>query len=331
MSAITHNNHYVPQFYLKNWSEDNNTIWVYSILVPDKRVPYWENKSIEYIAKWNDFYTRYNGAQETDDFEKWFNKEFESPAEPIINKMIGGKSLTRLEERTLSHYIFAQSVRVPAKVDKFLSQAKNAYDHAVNSLGKIKSLPKFQTSANSTGVPLPIKVSIDREKSEVEIKAAISKSTYLFAVKSLLTKTMPKVDYHHWHVIHAAKGISFPTSDNPVICMNYTNAQEYDFNGGWGKKNANIIFPLSPECLAFTEIGNHKDCSVLDYSEYWSKFFRKIIIEHAFRYVYANTRQRGMLAINPRIINKELFLAEKQRMSDWHEESNRFETNLLSK
>ena len=51
MKDITHRNHYVPQFYLKNWSNDGNKLWVYSLLVPHVKVPYWKEKSIEYLTK----------------------------------------------------------------------------------------------------------------------------------------------------------------------------------------------------------------------------------------------------------------------------------------
>lgn len=40
---ISHRNHYIPQFYLKNWSPDGRTIQTYSILVSNENVPYWTN------------------------------------------------------------------------------------------------------------------------------------------------------------------------------------------------------------------------------------------------------------------------------------------------
>jgi len=80
LNQTTHNNHYIPhipQFYLKNWSKDGNSIFVYSLLVPDFRIPYWNHRKIKFTAVWNDFYTRNEGEKEIDDFEKWFDREFE--------------------------------------------------------------------------------------------------------------------------------------------------------------------------------------------------------------------------------------------------------------
>lgn len=68
----------------------------------------------------------------------------------------------------------------------------------------------------------------------------------------------------------------------------------------WGKENGNIIMPISPKLLLITQIGSNMPGKQLDYSEPWSNFFRKIIIENAYRYVYAIEPQKGMLAINPR-------------------------------
>ena len=60
---IAHRNHYIPQFYLKNWSLDGKTIQTYSILVSNSNIPYWTKQSIKNTAAWNDFYTRVVGAE----------------------------------------------------------------------------------------------------------------------------------------------------------------------------------------------------------------------------------------------------------------------------
>ena len=57
-------------------------------------------------------------------------------------------------------------------------------------------------------------------------------------------------------------------------------------------------------------------------------FFRKIIIEHAHRYVYAIEPQKGMLAINPRRVDASLFEREKGIMAGWHEEQMEAEAQL---
>ena len=332
-TPITHKNHYVPQFYLKNWSQDRKKIWVYSLLVPHSQIPYWKEKSIEYTACWNDFYTQRNGEKEVDEFEKWFNKEFETPAEPIIQKLIENKPITRQEEIRLTHYVMAQNLRVPARVNFILDTAKKSVKKFMDSFSfeNVKREDILNANHNAIDDLLPINVHIDREKQEIEMNTFIGKSVYLYAVKYLLTLTIKKVEHYRWYVIHAADGISFPTSDNPVIFLNYYGNNNYDFNGGWGIKHVNVIMPLSPKCLLFTEIGTKTISRQFDDSIEWSKFFRKIIIEHAYRYVYADSRQKGMLSINPRRVSAKLFNEEQKTMTDWHEYNIKAEQELLNK
>lgn len=331
---ITHKNHYVPQFYLRNWSQDGKKIWVYSLLVPHSKIPYWQEKSIDYTACWNDFYTIFNGEQETDDFEKWFNKEFETPTKPIINKLIQGKAISKQEQITLTHYIMAQDVRVPARMNLFLETAKTSFSTCLDSLSfeniSKEDLIKYK-SHNKDNKELPIKVSLDKNKGEVEVSAFVGKSVYLSGVKHLLTSTIKKVEHHKWQVIHSAEGVSFPTTDNPVILLNYNSKYDYNFKGGWGNKNGNIIFPISPKCLLFTEIGSKNKTSNLDYSREWSEFFRKIIIEHAHRFVYADSKQKGMLSINPRRVNEKLYKEEQSTMNGWHEYNLQAEQEMIEK
>ena len=111
---LTHRNHYIPRFYLKNWSLDGKTIQTYSILVSNSKVPYWTQQSIKNSAVWSDFYTRIEGDKEIDDFEHWFDREFETPAKPVFDKLLNGQKISYEESVVLSHFVFAQYVRTPA-------------------------------------------------------------------------------------------------------------------------------------------------------------------------------------------------------------------------
>jgi len=87
MVQITHDNHYVPQFYLKNWSNDGNTIWVCRTLVSDKRIPYWTTSPISNLAFYRDLYTIKKNGEDADDLERKLNREFETPAYTVIEKI----------------------------------------------------------------------------------------------------------------------------------------------------------------------------------------------------------------------------------------------------
>lgn len=334
---IAHKNHYVPRFYLKNWSQDGKTVYTYSLLVSDSRVPYWRKESIKNTAVWYDLYTRKIAQQEIDDFETWFDREFESPAKAVFEKLFRVETITKSDEIILSRFVASQHIRTPARLNSILELERKELPRIMEDVlqrmnkeiasGNLRNYSKVVSEADSL---IPLKVNLDREKGFAKVETVVGKSTYLYAIKHLLTKTVKHLYGYRWSVIHPADGVSFPTSDDPVICLNYRNQNDYDFRGGWGRKHGNIIMPISPELLLFTQIGDKNSCDFLDKSFYWSSFFRKIIIEHAHRAVFADQPQKGMLAVNPRIVNKELYDAENQIIKSWHSEQMLAEDDLLN-
>ena len=205
--------------------------------------------------------------------------------------------------------------------------------------GKLNKVPEHELqrsvshqSANSKSIEdvlFPLKISLDREKSIVEMKTIVGKGFYLHDLNHLLTSTVKASERLNWQVVHAADGISFPTSDDPVICLNYNSERDYDFGGGWGKKHSNILMPISPKLLLFSEVGVKWKMSGLDYSLAYSKLFREMIIRHAHRYVYADRPQKGMLALNARVVNRDIYEYEQQSIAGWHIENVEAERRLL--
>lgn len=331
---ITHHNHYVPQFYLHNWCLNNNYLWVYSLLVSDTRVPYWSQKSIKSEGKWDDFYTRIVDNQEIDDFEKWFNAEFETPVKPIYEKLLNDNTINVQKSIPLSRYIAAQHLRTPAQANHILSIIHDKMPQILDMTSQMinqNPIPKAQLNDSDEQVSLPVKVSIDRGNKTIYTETVIGKSMYLHALRHSLNTTVKVMYDYSWHVINAADGVTFPTTDDPVICLNYRSENDYDFYGGWGLPHGNIIFPISPHKLLFTEIGIDCDTKKLDKSLEWSLFFRKIIIEHAFRFIYDIEPKTDVFTINPRVVNKELFKEEQQKLSSWHEEHIKAEQDLYNR
>lgn len=336
---IAHRNHYIPQFYLKNWSLDGKTIQTYSILVSNANVPYWTRRSIKSTAVWNDFYTRVVGDEELDDFEHWFDQKFERPAKPVFDKLLNDEKLSKEELKIFSHFVFAQHLRTPAAYLRLTEYNSKIVPNVMNEVcGKLSKASKYElqrsvshqsaASKSTEDILFPLKISLDRENNIVETKTIMGKGLYLHDLRHLLTSTVKVSERLNWQVIHAAEGISFPTSDDPVICMNYNNEYDYDFRGGLGQKHSNIIMPISPKLLLLSEIGVKKKSSNLDYFPTYSRLFREMIIRHAHRYVYADHPQKGMLALNARVVNRDIYEYEQQNIARWHIENVKAERNL---
>ena len=88
MKQITHDNHFVPQFYLKQWSDDDLHIWAYRLLVSNINVPKWNYRSIDRVACLRDLYTLHENGEDIDDFEKWLEADFENPVSNSLSKVL---------------------------------------------------------------------------------------------------------------------------------------------------------------------------------------------------------------------------------------------------
>lgn len=323
---ITRDNHYVPRMYLKNWSIDKQTIWTYSLLVQHASVPYWRKESIKSASAWKDLYTRMVNTKDIDDFEIWFDTEFESPAKHVLDKILSGTRLGKQDNIILSKYIAAQHVRTPARLNEILALGREILpDIMQDALNKTSDIAKALNCNTSKAMDvadyiLPLKLDIDSDNGIITAKSVVGKGMYLDSVRYMLTRTLKPMYKYRWHIIQSAEKVSIPTSDDPVVCMNMTNFDEYNFHNGLMKKNSIIFIPVSPKYIAITQVGFNYPFEKFSGEIEWSNFFRKVIIEHAYRYVYADSEQRGMLAINPRIVNEKLYKQEQLDIRNWYAE-----------
>ncbi len=336
MQQITHNNHYVPQFYLKNWSDDNEkSLYVYNILVSDKNVPLWRKKAIKKIAYHKDFYTREINGQKIDDIEQWFNAQFEMPVKDVFEKVKNNSRLNTSDWQCLIRFMAAQQLRTPARLNELLARWRTEMPLLFQeTLEKIKTeieRPEFIPSNitfNTDTSLIPMKVKCDDNNGIMTVNSLVGKGMYFFALKHLLTKTIEILNNHQWHIIHAPNEIEWPTSDDPVICLNYRDKNHYDFKGGWGKKNGEIIFPLTPKHILYSQIGNHRKSCLLDYSYEYGLLLQRFIIEHAHRYIFARKPLKGMLKLRPRKVSAEIYNQENKALKDWYIEQTKYEKEI---
>ena len=75
MSKITHRNHFVPQFYLQQWTDEHGKLWSYRTLVAHEKVPMWSHIPTRTVAYRMDLYTEVVDGAELDEFEHWVNDE----------------------------------------------------------------------------------------------------------------------------------------------------------------------------------------------------------------------------------------------------------------
>lgn len=333
---ITHDNHYVPQFYLRNWSKDGNNILTYPVLVANTSEDWWKLKPIKSSACFKDLYTREINGEEIADFEDLL-QEYEYLAKNVIDKIIAEKEISTKELYCLVEFYGVQYMRTPARLSaintprmqKSLAAAagaalKETMDDLKNPYHKNKN------ESNDPGLDL-LPFGINREGDIMTIKTIIGgKGTFLMAIDRAiqLTEKYLKNPNYRWHIIHAADKINWPTSDNPAMCVFFNEHTRKWSNGGWAERGCELMLPLSPKHLLYSKVGYKADRKKLEKSEEFSKRIDDLIIQHSFRYIYALERKKFMWEKKPRTANAELLQNEREQYMEWHKNQIELEDEL---
>jgi hypothetical protein len=331
-------NHYVPQFYLKNWAASTLKIWVYRTLVPDKRVPIWKQQSIAGIARHSHLYTSLLSGTETDEVEKWFNKEFESPAREPIRKAISGEQLCPDDWYHMARFLAAQDVRTPARLieniirwqetlprqlEEVLQEAKMKFEKPQEIRTKMK-LPFAEH--------IPLKVTTnpesDGETATIRAEAIIGRGLWLFSIQHLLTRTADALHKHRWTILSPADGYEWITSDDPVIRLNYNNPNGYDFKGGWGSPGTEILLPLGPQHLLYTRVGQKPQMRGTKVPKNETEGIIRMIAEHSHRMIFSSKIDDSIPLLKNRIADLKLFKKEQEEWKNWRSNQTNAELEL---
>lgn len=330
MQELRKDNHYVPKLYLKQWAHEGH-ISTYRLLVPNENVPLWREQSLKGIAFHQHLYTYLAGQEETDEFERWLDNEFESPAEEAIRRIVQEDRMSPEHWRRLVRFAVALDVRTPARLRQFIRRQNEALP-ALMDATMLTSVQKLE-AAVSRNEPLPhlrderdalsiFRVSIEERPDgggQVKAETIVGRRLWIWQMRHLLSKTLSRLPTHRWTILHAPAGRSWPTSDNPLIRLNFQDSKNYDFGGGWEVKNGDIILPLSPKHLLYTCIGNKvwPRGTVLDAGT--AQLIQRIIIEHADRYVFSS-EPSDIHLIRPRLVCPTTYKNEQAYWQRWHQE-----------
>jgi hypothetical protein len=336
MQQLHKDNHYVPQVYLKQWAGEG-VIPTYSLLVPHHKVPLWKLHSLKGIAFHQHLYTQMVGGAETDSLERWLDEEFEAPAERAITRAVTDQRLNPDEWEKLVRFAVAQDVRTPARLREFLhrqaqmmpSMLQNTLQDAVEKLAHDKLSVRPGKTSSSIGFPLKISVE-DQKDGTATLKAEtiVGRAMWHWSLRHLLTSSIEKMPHKGWSILRAASGCFWPTSDNPLIRLNYVDRQRYDFDGGWCVQNGDVLLPLSPTRLLHHCGGRRSFSHGHQLDQVTSSLVRRIIIEHADRYIFSK-EEFDIHRIRERTVNLGLYKMERDAWKNWHLEQARAEDALI--
>ena len=161
-------NHFVSRCYLEPWETETGKTWTFRLLVPHEKSRIWKPYSAKSVAWHSNLYTQIIAGSESDEIERWFDREFESPAKESLRKATTNKRLTPEDWKRLIRFVAAQDVRTPAwlvnqmkRLDETLPQMmKDTMEKSIDRLEKavktgtpVQPLPQLHASEQQ-GFPI---------------------------------------------------------------------------------------------------------------------------------------------------------------------------------
>lgn len=340
MSQFARNNHYIPQFYLRQWANQEQKVWEYKLLVSHDNVPCWQLVSLKDSTAWQrDLYTGFVKDNETDEVEHWYDYEIENPAQITFEKISNNEKLNKLDVSRLIRFVAAQYVRTPAAYFR----SKLVFENTVHKTIKKDSSELTIGSANYLTKPastnefnkfskwFPFEINIGEPSEEnnmvkVEFTTGFTRNMWHFQNYTLLDRTYSCLLEHDWHVVSAPPGVRLNTSDDPVVFANFYDEGKYDFKGGWGRKNGNAFFPISPYHFLFTQMGDGVDEKyVKDNIFLLTYWMQRITIENAFRRIYSVSQNNSVISCRKRMVSELDYKNEREIWANWNRIQNDFE------
>ncbi|WP_181318372.1 DUF4238 domain-containing protein [Photobacterium kishitanii] len=325
--SVKKNNHFLPQMYLKNWCNEQGKVFQYRKVVQHENVPVWKDYYPAAIGYSQYLYVNTKNGCPDDILENWFDTNYEFPAKNSIEKVIRNEKLTKHDYKLIANFVALQDVRTPKRYFEHLERSdeqvlSEIVEDVVNEV-KSKIPPDFKPDGKAHYYEgLPIKVVIEDDGNEafiVKVTWLTGRASWLWSIQHVLTTVAEQLYQNSWTILHPADGMSWLTSDNPVVRLNYENSKSYDFNGGWANPNSEVILPLGPKHLLYTQISVSPP--ILRGTKLTVDQTRKInqmIAENSHRFVVSHEKREDIEVLFPRVVDKEQIEAEMEHWKNWH-------------
>ena len=248
--ALRTDNHFVARGYLKRWADGQGRVWTHKLLVEHANVREWSPYATSAVAKHQHLYTKMVQGRESDEVERWLDREIESPAEAALERATTEHQLRRNERDKLLRYVAAQQVRTPAffvrRYPFFRKIVRETLDDTGRELrGAIDRGGPLPAPAILDVEPLPLKIEYlptDRNDGSklLHLGVPVGRSFWLWVMKFALDQTWHTLRGHQWLILKAPRGFSWCTSDDPVVVLPPPSAAG---EGGWNQPGSEFLFP----------------------------------------------------------------------------------------
>ena len=334
-SEISRNNHYISKMYLKEWECESGKVWVYNLLVSNKNIPIWNKEAIKNVCTYDSMFVRFSNGIEIDDIEKMFSEKYETPANEPLNRAKKGEKLSIEDWNAIIDFLVCNLIRMPSTLLKILNIDKNEFskifEEECEEFGKkLSSMTKnkFQNNNNENKDDLsyaslfPLNVTIEKNNL-LKIETYTGKQFYLSMAMKLLDFVSSIFHSNKWGIITVDDEIDLPTSDNPIIFLEYLNGNNYRLNCSWNQKNVFILFPISSKKIIYTRVGKKVQPRYYAHKEQ-SNFMKKIIVENSYMKVISKN-------VDNELINYKKRSVSKKNYNEYHLMWENFQKDYLTK
>ena len=333
--------HYVPQSYLRRWSPGGNRVWSYRLLVPQTQSPVWKFRSIRGIGVRRDLYTSIAEGKESDEIERWLNRDVEDPALPVLDRLCAEVTLSPVDRKKLARYVASLYARSPIYYDEHTRTAAEFLETQLKDPGEL--IARAAKKAASRGRTIDPGVEAKKRPSSLvvdalapseensmpalQVRAVVGREMWLESIRRIVDDVSPAFENHDWQIFRPYPGWVWYTSDHPLVRLNWVSPDEYDLKGGLGRTGGDLMLPLSPNHMLHTQIGQpKKHVDVLSLEK--TLLLKRLIAENAFRWVVADLPRRNAEWFRPRFVNLQQYVDEETTWSKFHEDQSVAEREL---
>ena len=255
--------HYLPQYYLKGFSEtDDNMLWAYE-KVSGKKF----NTQIKSLANINDFY-----SQET---EQYLANDIEGPANEVLDKIRSRHSINENDKHTFAQYMAVMWKRVPRGKEDLKKKAPRIADGISKKLNSDLDNAIAKDHQNAELI----------EKRRKEIDDIVStyaanppKDIWLENIPPERTpRIVEALNAMTWTFWEFDQSPVFLTCDDPVF---------YFTSIGVGKPDSELSFPISSHIILWATWREDLPSTFIKASTQIVKEFNRRTVDNAVRYVF---------------------------------------------
>jgi Protein of unknown function (DUF4238) len=289
------NDHYVSQFYLRNFGIPRKPAFVWSYIRNGSP----REKAIKSVASFDDLYTLTNAPPEID--PRALDGEFqkvETYTAPIIKQLITAKdaNLPDTERKKLAVFMSLLANRTLFSSEKMKALGLHLGTQFIERMNRNDALfnamvSKLSESEREEAIKSREIFKNPREHFTLEYEDEEAARKYFLGASLETMEGVAEIMLSKsWVILESDSSRGFVTSDNPIVLV---APDDYPPAMGLGFLQANVLFPLSPDrCLCMYNKALKRDLVKINREQVG--IVNQHIIYSAYKYVYSNIASKDI-------------------------------------